>query len=237
MSTIHDERYVKLISSLKEIRKSKGITQQQLAKLLSQPQPYIAKTEQLERRLDLIELFDWLNALKVEMSVFLHSAGFLNEKDLSTSIPALPIPCKVTSTHNGISLSLAWQGKEVSVILEGITSQQYLEVERDITRIYRALNEKTNSTKNREVICEALELAVSNLPNLNPSDIYQHIVYRLYLREYNKTQADRSWVRAGGEALELFVQRHYSHTLNSHGILIKSLLSNNDEIQALKDMN
>lgn len=63
MSSIHDPRYQKLIEQLIFLRESKKITQVQLASSLKKHQSYIAKVENLERRIDVIELYDWLNRL------------------------------------------------------------------------------------------------------------------------------------------------------------------------------
>ena len=43
--------------------KSKNVTQVELARRLVKPQSYVSKVEVLERRIDVIELIDWLNAL------------------------------------------------------------------------------------------------------------------------------------------------------------------------------
>jgi transcriptional regulator with XRE-family HTH domain len=63
MSTIHDPRYVLMIERLIHIRNEKNITQVDLAKALAKPQSYLSKTETLERRLDVVELIDWLSVL------------------------------------------------------------------------------------------------------------------------------------------------------------------------------
>lgn len=52
-----------LMQVLIETRKSKGITQQELANRLDRPQSYIAKVETGERRLDVVEFLDWAAAL------------------------------------------------------------------------------------------------------------------------------------------------------------------------------
>ncbi|WP_299735846.1 helix-turn-helix transcriptional regulator [uncultured Roseobacter sp.] len=52
-----------LMQVLVETRKSKGITQQELADRLDRPQSYIAKVETGERRLDVIEFIEWSQAL------------------------------------------------------------------------------------------------------------------------------------------------------------------------------
>lgn len=64
MSSIHDPRYAAVIQRLVALRKEKGLTQAELAGRLGRfGQPDVAKVEGLQRRLDLIELIDWLGAL------------------------------------------------------------------------------------------------------------------------------------------------------------------------------
>lgn len=76
MRTIHDPRYSLVITKLIQIRDEKKITQVELAKKLLKPQSYISKTELLERRLDVIELLDWLNALESDPSLFFNELNF-----------------------------------------------------------------------------------------------------------------------------------------------------------------
>ncbi len=71
MSSIHDPRYIGLIKSLIMIREERNVTQVQLSTSLKKPQSYIAKVENLDRRIDLIELYDWLKALNVELIDFI----------------------------------------------------------------------------------------------------------------------------------------------------------------------
>lgn len=71
MSSIHDARYQKLILNLIQIRESKDVTQVELSIILKKPQSYIAKVENLDRRIDVIELFDWLEALNSSLSQLL----------------------------------------------------------------------------------------------------------------------------------------------------------------------
>ncbi|MDH1363339.1 helix-turn-helix transcriptional regulator [Acinetobacter johnsonii] len=65
MRSIHDPRYQDLIQKLIELRESKNVTQVELAQRLGKPQSYVSKVEILERRLDVIELIDWLTALSI----------------------------------------------------------------------------------------------------------------------------------------------------------------------------
>ncbi|EMR4042369.1 MULTISPECIES: helix-turn-helix domain-containing protein [Acinetobacter] len=71
MSSIHDPRYRKIITELIKLREYKNMTQVQLALSLNKPQSYIAKVENCERRLDFIELHDWLMHLDENITTFL----------------------------------------------------------------------------------------------------------------------------------------------------------------------
>lgn len=71
MSSIHDPRYIGLIHCLISIREERNITQVQVASSLKKHQSYVAKVENLDRRLDIIELKDWLNALGVKFAEFI----------------------------------------------------------------------------------------------------------------------------------------------------------------------
>ncbi|NNP67935.1 helix-turn-helix transcriptional regulator [Acinetobacter sp. Ac_5812] len=71
MSSIHDPRYRKLIQKLIAIRESRKITQVELATSLEKNQSYIAKVENYDRRIDILELYDWLTALNVSIENFL----------------------------------------------------------------------------------------------------------------------------------------------------------------------
>lgn len=73
MKSIHDPRYHQLITELIATRERKEVTQVELALLLRKPQSYVAKIENFDRRLDIVELADWLHALQIKPSEFLPS--------------------------------------------------------------------------------------------------------------------------------------------------------------------
>ncbi len=54
--SLHTERQQLLIELLKEARATAGLTQQEVADALGKPQSFVAKFENGERRLDVIEL-------------------------------------------------------------------------------------------------------------------------------------------------------------------------------------
>jgi len=77
MSTIHDKRYRAIIKTLIQNREEQGIKQQALSARLGKPQSYVSKVEIFERRLDIIELYDWLNALQYNVEDFLKDIGWI----------------------------------------------------------------------------------------------------------------------------------------------------------------
>ncbi len=69
-TVVRQRRRKLLLSLLKEIRLTAGITQVQLAQALGVPQSFISKYESGERRLDLLELQLVCRALKVPLVTF-----------------------------------------------------------------------------------------------------------------------------------------------------------------------
>ena len=61
--TIHDSRYAELIELLIAERVNASISQTTLADKLGIEQPDVSKVERLVRRIDVLEFFDWVNAL------------------------------------------------------------------------------------------------------------------------------------------------------------------------------
>jgi len=64
--TIHTAAYRELITWLKSCREKKGISMRELATQLDVSHSWIAKIEQLERRLDIMEYVRLCNSLKID---------------------------------------------------------------------------------------------------------------------------------------------------------------------------
>ncbi len=76
-------------------------------------------------------------------------------------------------------------------------------------------------------------------PEANPSDLWHHVVYRLYcetVAKHRHQDPKQSWVRAGGEALELVVQEWYTPVLAPHGVRIQALIGKDLKKPVLKAM-
>ncbi|MCI9422972.1 helix-turn-helix domain-containing protein [Lachnospiraceae bacterium WCA-9-b2] len=68
MKSIYTDDYINIISVLRAIRINKNITQAEMANLLNVTQSFISKVENRERRLDVVELLSWIDALGVSVS-------------------------------------------------------------------------------------------------------------------------------------------------------------------------
>lgn len=69
----HRQRYEKFLAQLRAARIRAGLTQSELAKKLGNTQTFVSKCERGERRLDVIDLIDFLEALGEPATLFVES--------------------------------------------------------------------------------------------------------------------------------------------------------------------
>ena len=69
--SVHTRNYRLFLELLIKARKDAGVTQEQLAKRLNRPQSFVSKCENGERRLDVIELLQFLQSIGVDPMNFL----------------------------------------------------------------------------------------------------------------------------------------------------------------------
>ncbi len=65
--SLHTERHRRLVALLKEMRISRGLTQDELSKRLRRTQSYIANIERGQRRIDVVELLDLADVLEFDV--------------------------------------------------------------------------------------------------------------------------------------------------------------------------
>ena len=70
-NALHSKRYRRFRVLLTERRKDAGLTQAKLAALLSKPQSYVAKYENGERRLDVVEFVEVAEAIGFDATEFM----------------------------------------------------------------------------------------------------------------------------------------------------------------------
>lgn len=81
MSSVHTSEYQELLRRLRRARESAGLTQVQVAARLRRPQSYVSKSEAGERRIDAIELLEFLRLYGSDPAVFLR--GLLSSRRVS----------------------------------------------------------------------------------------------------------------------------------------------------------
>lgn len=65
--SIFDDRYVRLVNHLKRKRLARGFTQAEMAGRMGWPRTLVSKVEILERRIDVLELFDMYKVLGLSL--------------------------------------------------------------------------------------------------------------------------------------------------------------------------
>lgn len=68
--TIYADEYAFFIKKLRAVREEAGISQKHLAEKLGITQVFVSKCEGGQRRLDIIELKTWCEALGISLSAF-----------------------------------------------------------------------------------------------------------------------------------------------------------------------
>jgi transcriptional regulator with XRE-family HTH domain len=68
--SIHSARYAIFLNVLREARERAGLTQVQLARKIGETQTFVSKCERGERRIDLIELRAFCQALGLNLKQF-----------------------------------------------------------------------------------------------------------------------------------------------------------------------
>ena len=69
--SLFSDDYKCFLKLLRQVRERAGITQEQIAERLETTQSIISKCERGERRLDIIELKAWCQALDIPLPVFI----------------------------------------------------------------------------------------------------------------------------------------------------------------------
>ncbi len=71
MKTIYNPRYIEIVARLRSAREAAGLSQAEVAQRMGRPQPFIAKIETHERRLDLLETLELCRVLGTSLEAIL----------------------------------------------------------------------------------------------------------------------------------------------------------------------
>lgn len=79
--TIFSKDYSVLLRELRKARKRSGLSQEELAERLGESQSFVSKCERGERRLDVVELRSFCNAIGVSFLDFMTQVGNLLDEE------------------------------------------------------------------------------------------------------------------------------------------------------------
>lgn len=117
------------------------------------------------------------------------------------------------------------RSSSVDVEIENVTDEQYSAIRTDLTN--RLASEQAYSA-----IAHSYIFAVTLCPKANPSDLWQHVLYRLFIESGRNEQ---SWKRASGQAFETAFAEIYNPRLAPSGVRLV-VLSNSTATKALQEM-
>lgn len=83
VKSLNPSAYREFRSALAELRRERGLTQVELAKVLDRPQSYVSKVESGDKRLDVLEFILWMRALDAEPGPLISELADHVEKTLS----------------------------------------------------------------------------------------------------------------------------------------------------------
>ena len=115
--------------------------------------------------------------------------------------------------------------QSVIVDIDNVPDESYALIKDQFLRLLK-------KQKAFEAIANAFVYAVDLCPGANPSDIWQHIIYRIYIDEGNNEQ---SWKRASGQGFEYAFAKIYNARFAVYGIRLV-VLSKSSAEKALIEM-
>jgi hypothetical protein len=115
--------------------------------------------------------------------------------------------------------------KSVVVDIDNVTDDDYEAIKKNFINLLQ-------TEKAFEAIASGFLFAVHLCPKANPSDLWQHIIYRTYIEQGRNGQ---SWKRASGHGFEVAFTRLYNPHLAKYGIRMAKL-STNTAVKALGKM-
>ena len=135
-----------------------------------------------------------------------------------------------------VSTNLTIDG--VTIAISGLTQADLDAIH---ARLAELLAQPPSRVKNRDAIASAFRYGIEICPEINPSDLWHHVIYREFVRSIKDVRRvndpKESWVRSSGDAFELFLQDYYTARLSADGVWLTALFTDKESTAALEEMN
>jgi transcriptional regulator with XRE-family HTH domain len=201
-----DKEFLKKFGqTIRAIRESKGLSQEEFAESSNLHRTYISGIECGERNISVSNLNQIITGQDLSWYEFVEK---LHE---DKSIEVREVPEKYRAIDH-------------IKFFENIKEQEY-----QIIKDFMIASINDPMIKSREVISKAFIKAVALWPKENISDIWHHCIYRIYTENKKGTDPEQSWVRTSGEAFELFIENQYNNHFEKYNIRIQNLISRDNK--------
>lgn len=197
-----DKEFLKKFGqTIRIIREDKGLSQEEFAELCNLHRTYISGIECGDRNISVSNLNQIITGL--DLSWY----EFVKKLQAEKSVEVREVPEK-------------YKAKNHIQFFKYVNDKEFQDIENFII-----VSLKDRTLKSRDIISKAFIMAVTLWPKENISDIWHHCIYRIYIENKKGTDSEQSWVRASGEAFELFIENQYNQYLKKYNIRIRNLIS------------
>jgi transcriptional regulator with XRE-family HTH domain len=196
---------------IRALREAKSLSQEKLADQCDLHRTYVGGIERGERNITILSLQKIIDILGIGFKEFFTFKEDADDAKCGSSEAALEHAAK---------------------FIPEMAYESFAEIDSAFCSVMNA-----KETKGRDAICDAFKSAVKICPEANISDLWHHLVYRIYLSNRIGTDPEQSWVRTSGEGFELFIQDIYNPIISDLGFKIVSLISRTEKTTALKALN
>ncbi len=195
--------------NVRRLRVRLGWSQEQLAAATGLHRTYIGSLERSERNVSLLNIIKLATALQVSLDELLQ--GIIPS---ASSVQYADIEAPVTDGSDSTLVRVRSSDAKlwVDVVVAGITTAQYQQIANSL------LDGLARKEPAYHAVAQAMITAVQLCPDVNPADLWVHLIYRTY-REAGKSA--QSWVRVGGQALEQVILDIYAPRLAEYGIVLR----------------
>ena len=234
-----------LLSRFKELRKSAGISESDLEKILILGPGWVSKIETGEVIPRLNTLLALLNSVGADLPALIREIDISRDTEIDRQIAS-------EDRDDGLLIRFPYGKFDAEYLLHGATQNQFSHILKRLRNglAKLAITGEVEAVK-AEAVARAFLEATKLWPHVNPSDIWWFIISRAYCdplnhpAEFARLDLGQSWKRTSGWALEIILVQHYSRYLRKNGVNISiakgerkvrfvEQLKTNDRIEADK---